>query len=396
MTEQRNLPDFWNSLTVASPLPTVCLERDEPIVRYANPSFCRLVQKPSGQVIGQMFASVVPADEECLALLERVYRTGLAETYVPRQTATHPLGWSCVMWPGGGRDGRHEAVIVQVTDPLHRHAAAMNQALLVSSVRQHELADAAVTLNVQLRSEIVERQRVEEILRHANADLNQFAFAAAHDLQQPLRMIAVYSQLLVERSPLPRDGDAEDSVTFITDGVQQMMAILTDLLSYAEMGAAGADTTEWVDLNSVVQKVLQNLKPAIDEAGAVITVDPLPMVRGHGSRFIQVFQNLIGNGIKYRGPLPLCLHVSADHSEGAWRIAVADNGMGIDPRFSDTIFTVFKRLHGSAIPGTGLGLAICQRVIENYGGRIWVESTLDRGSTFYFTLPAAMLTPLPG
>ena len=154
-------------------------------------------------------------------------------------------------------------------------------------------------------------------------------------------------------------------------------------------GSHRPETAELIDLNLVFQKVLQNCQTAIEETEATLTSDHLPVVRGRQAHFVQLFQNLLGNAIKYRGELSPRVHLSAENRNGEWLFAVSDNGMGIEQQYHQQIFGVFKRLHGKAIPGTGIGLAICQRVVERYGGRIWVESELGRGSTFYFTLPLA-------
>jgi light-regulated signal transduction histidine kinase (bacteriophytochrome) len=166
-----------------------------------------------------------------------------------------------------------------------------------------------------------------------------------------------------------------------------MRDLLTDLLSYAEAGVDRGDKAERVDVNRVFEKVTENLKPTIDESSAVVTCEHLPDVQGHEAHLVQLFQNLIGNAIKYRGERPPRVHVSAEARNGAWRFSVADNDIGIAPEHHKKVFGVFKRLHGQKIQGTGMGLAICQRVVERYGGSIWVESQLGQGSTFYFTLP---------
>lgn len=200
-------------------------------------------------------------------------------------------------------------------------------------------------------------------------------------------MIASYSQLLVKGYRGQLDGEAAVCVDFITKGTQHMRDLLTDLLAYTETGADKEEADESIDLNIIVEKVKQNLKTAMEESSAVVTSGDLPTIRGHDARFLQLLQNLIGNAIKYRGESPPLIHVSAEQRNGEWYFAVADNGIGIEPEYYQTIFGVFKRLHGKAIPGTGIGLAICQRVVERYRGRIWVESQVGQGATFYFTLP---------
>jgi PAS domain S-box-containing protein len=246
----------------------------------------------------------------------------------------------------------------------------------------------------QQAADIIERQsaeqelrRINDELRRANVDLNQFAYAASHDLQEPLRMITSYSQMLVKGYRGELDDEAALCVKFITTGTQRMRELLADLLVYTQVNDA-ASGTEFVDLNQVLEKETENLKALIDESKAVVTHEELPNVRGHEAHFLQIFQNLISNAVKYRTARPPRIHITARQTEDVWLFSVADNGMGIDPAYHQTIFGVFKRLHGREVPGTGIGLAICQRAVERYGGRIWVESQIDQGSTFYFTLPA--------
>ena len=245
----------------------------------------------------------------------------------------------------------------------------------------------AISMWIGSSTDIQEQKETEQELRRANDDLNQFAFAASHDLQEPLRMITSYSQLLINEYRANLQGDATMFVNFITRGVKQMQELLADVLSFSEIGSKSEESHDLVDLNVVVETVRRNLGMAIEESGAIISCAELPSVLGHHARFVQLFQNLIGNGIKYHGAQPPRIHVSVQQKGQEWRFAVADNGMGIEPEYFQIIFGVFKRLHGKAIPGTGIGLAICQRVVERCGGRIWVESQIGSCTTFYFTLP---------
>lgn len=246
---------------------------------------------------------------------------------------------------------------------------------------------AAVSARMAITESESELRRINDELRRSNEDLNQFAFAASHDLQEPLRMIGTYSQLLVKGYRGQLDGEAPLCVKFIAEGTRRMRELLTDLLAYTQVNAdiRGAES---VDLNLVFQREVEDLKAGIEESNALVTRDELPTVRGHEAHFRQLFQNLIGNALKYRAERPARIHVGASRTGDAWRLSVADNGIGIDPRYHQTIFGVFKRLHGREIGGTGIGLAICQRVVERHGGRIWVESEIGRGAIFYFTLQA--------
>ena len=370
------ISDYCRLAAEFSPMPMAAVAGAGHILRYVNLAFCLLTGKTKEELIGSAFSETVPAGGECLSLLGRVYRTGKAETHTGQEhSATNRFYWSYVMWPLLASDGSRAGIMIQVTEttPFLLRTTGMNQALILSSVRQHELTEAAVILN--------------EALQLANDDLKQFAFAASHDLQEPLRMIAIYSQLLIKCYRGQLDGQAEEWGGFINEGTTRMRNLLADLLSYTEIGAEKKDALESIDLNKVWEKVIETLRRTIDANGVVVTSGDLPTVHGHEARFVQLFQNLIGNAIKYHGKSPLVVHISTKQRNGEWLFAVADNGMGIEPAHHQTIFGVFKRLHGKEIPGTGIGLAICQRVVERYGGRIWVESQVGHGTTFYFTLP---------
>jgi light-regulated signal transduction histidine kinase (bacteriophytochrome) len=230
-------------------------------------------------------------------------------------------------------------------------------------------------------------KKSNENLARSNEDLERFAFVASHDLQEPLRMMTVYSQLLVKQYRTANDTQLDTYVDRISGGSRRIRELLADLLAYTEIAATPDGQFEPVDLNLVLEKVQQNLKFAIEESNAVVTSDKLPVVAAHDAHLIPLFQNLVGNAIKYRSDRPPRIHISVEHTGGLFRFSVNDNGIGIAPEYYGKIFMAFKRLHGSNIPGTGIGLAICQRIVERYGGRIWVESELGHGTTFFFTLP---------
>ena len=244
----------------------------------------------------------------------------------------------------------------------------------------------STALEVELRAEIERLSKRNADLERSNEDLERFAFAASHDLQEPLRMITTYAQLLAQRYDGQLDEDATMFVANIVRGTTRMRELVSDLLAYSEVGSRSDVAADIVDLNSVLETVTQNLKPSIDETGAVVTNDHLPVVRAHGSDLIALFQNLIANAIKYRGQSPPRIHISAQCGNGESRFAVADNGIGIDAGYHLQIFQPFKRLDGK-IPGTGLGLSICERIVKRYAGRIWVESRAGEGTTFLFTIP---------
>lgn len=223
-----------------------------------------------------------------------------------------------------------------------------------------------------------------------SADLQQFAYLVAHDLQEPLRMVASYTHLLAERYKGQLDADADEFLGYAVDGARRMQVLIADMLGYCRVDTAGLHP-ERLAANDLLAQALLNLKPAIAESGARITHDDLPAITGDRTQLLQLLQNLIGNAIKYRGAEPLTVNISARRTDsGEWEFAVADNGIGIAPDDIDKIFAMFHRLHRhDVIPGSGIGLAAARRVVERHGGHLWATSTPGSGSTFYFTLPDA-------
>jgi light-regulated signal transduction histidine kinase (bacteriophytochrome) len=256
--------------------------------------------------------------------------------------------------------------------------------------RTLELRDA----NVNLAVELDERRRAEQQLNHyteelarSNAELEQFAYVASHDLQEPLRMVASFTQLLAKRYRSKIDQDADEFIGFAVDGATRMQRLINDLLAYSRVGTRGKPF-ELIDCNSIFSQARDNLAKAIEDSGAIIFQNHLPLVFADEVQFIQLFQNLVANAIKFRGPEPPQIQVSAEPKGPEWVFAVKDNGIGIAPEHQERIFSIFQRLHQrSEYPGTGIGLAICKKIVERHGGRIWVESQVGAGSTFYFTIP---------
>lgn len=227
-------------------------------------------------------------------------------------------------------------------------------------------------------------------LERSNEDLERFAFVASHDLQAPLRMMSMYSQLLKDRYAGQLDSDADDFIAFIVDGASRMSQLLEDLLAYSRVTAELAPAHP-VPATRTAEQALANLGAQVAEAGAEVTIDELPIVLAEEIRLMRVFQNLMSNAMKFvrPGETPR-IHVSAQPAGSMWRFSVSDNGIGIDPDHFTQVFEVFRRLNAqSSYPGTGIGLAECMRVIEHFGGTIWVESSGSSGTTFCFTLPAA-------
>jgi signal transduction histidine kinase len=251
------------------------------------------------------------------------------------------------------------------------------------------------TTNTELLKEIAERKRAEEStrryaedLKRSNQELEHFAYVASHDLQEPLRTVSSFSQLLARRYQGRLDASADEFIDFIVGGATRMQTLIQDLLSFSRIGTRGSMFAP-VDYEEVLQAATHNLGRAISESGAVITHDPLPTLRADRAQSTQLLQNLFSNAIKFRRQEEAVrIHVAAARQNGAWQLSVRDNGIGIAPQFFDRIFVIFQRLHGrEEYPGTGIGLAICKKIVERHGGRIWVESEPMRGSTFHFTIP---------
>jgi len=250
-----------------------------------------------------------------------------------------------------------------------------------------QLKDTTVSRD-DLAKEVEERKLAEAELARSNADLEQFAYVASHDLQEPLRMVASYMQLLERRYKGKLDEDADEFIGYAVDGSRRMQKMINDLLAYSRVGTHGREF-ETTDSESAFEYALTNLEAAIEESEGVVTHDALPTVVADPTQLVQIFQNLIGNAIKFRGEAPPRVHVSAKREGGEWVFSVSDNGIGFDEKYSERAFVVFKRLHGAEYSGTGIGLAVCKRIVERHGGRVWVSSEPGKGSTFYFTLPAA-------
>jgi two-component system CheB/CheR fusion protein len=232
-----------------------------------------------------------------------------------------------------------------------------------------------------------DRKQAEEALKATNAELQHFAYALTHDLQEPLRMVVNFNELLEREYAGKLGGDADKFISYSVKGARRIEALLRALLAYWEVAGREQGSVASIDSGAVLAKTLLNLQAAIAESGAIINSDPMPTVTAEEISLMQLFQNLISNSIKYRSAETPRIHVSAERSAEGWVFAVLDNGIGIDPQDTSRVFGMFKRLHGSEIPGTGIGLALCKKLVERQGGRIWVESEPGRGSTFKFTIP---------
>jgi NO-binding membrane sensor protein with MHYT domain/nitrogen-specific signal transduction histidine kinase len=295
---------------------------------------------------------------------------------------------------GEGIGGVGLAIGVAVSTALILALAAIVSIFQERLEVQHEAATerlrrayAELEQRVALRTQ--ELRELSEELSRSNAELERFAYIVSHDLKEPLRSITGFSGLLQRKLGHDLQPDAKQYLDFIVDGARHMQSLIDGLLDYARAGAS-QEAMRPVDLDPLVSKVLTQLAVSIEEAGGEVSVEPLPNVQGDPLRLCQLFQNLIGNALKFRSEAPPRVHVQAEDAGAFWRLAVRDNGIGIDAKHRQRVFEVFQRLHGrEEYAGTGIGLAICKKIVESHGGRIWIESEPGRGTTFFFTLPKA-------
>jgi light-regulated signal transduction histidine kinase (bacteriophytochrome) len=254
--------------------------------------------------------------------------------------------------------------------------------------RTTELAD----VNAYLQTQIVEREKLTEQLLHSNQELEQFAYIASHDLQEPLRAITSYTQLLSRRYEGQIDEKADKYIHYIVDGASYMQQLIQDLLTYSRVGR-GELNLEPIDLNQMLRQVEKNLDVAIAESNTVLAYDPLPTITADLHQLTRLLQNLISNSIKYRGDRTPVIQITVEDRSQEWQFSIQDNGIGFDPQYAERVFVVFQRLHTRRkYPGTGIGLAICKKIVDRHHGRIWVDSVPDEGATFYFTIPKNALT----
>jgi light-regulated signal transduction histidine kinase (bacteriophytochrome) len=243
---------------------------------------------------------------------------------------------------------------------------------------QRSAEKALVEVHSQLEKRAAE-------LRRSNEDLSQFAHVASHDLRSPLNTIVQFTQLLELKYGTLAEG--KELLAYVTSAAMRMRRLIDDLLSYATASGDRVESPPPVDTNALVRTAIENLLSLTDESGALITQDELPSVAASETSLVQIFQNLIGNAIIYRGSAPPRIHLSATDQGHMWLFSCNDNGIGIAPEYQAQVFAAFRRLHGAERPGSGIGLAVCKKLVERYGGAIWVESVPSQGSTFYFTLP---------
>lgn len=277
--------------------------------------------------------------------------------------------------------------VSEAGDEVDAVIAATNMLAEDFAERERQLRDAE-TLRSQAEAEQRRLTQHATALERSNAALNEFALVASHDLQEPLRLVTGYTELLQQRFSAQLGPDGTRYLNFAADGARRMQQLIVDLLAYCQVGAATLALAE-VDVRGIVETATKDLHASISEAGGEVTIQELPTLRGDARQLHSLFLNLIGNAIKYRADDPPQVDISATRRGNHYCFAVADNGIGIEPRFARRIFDMFQRLHSrSKYAGTGIGLSLCRKVVEAHGGQIWVEPGKPRGSVFLFTLPA--------
>jgi PAS domain S-box-containing protein len=337
---------------------------EQDIIESVNPAFERLFGYTAQEIIGQNIQTLIPSSGPDQNQRE------LGRLFMGDSRKTPGISWEAV---GRKKDG--------TAFPIER---TLNEVQLVDC---RLFTGTVRDISERKIAELKLVRRTNE-LAQSNVELEQFAYIASHDLQEPLRTIGSFAQLLARRYAGKLDASANDFISYITDGVTRMQTLINDLLEYSRLGTGGA-SFQLTNFETVVELVIANLKTSLVETGAVVTYESLPTLWAASSQMGRLFQNLISNAIRYRGDAAPRIHLKA-HREGQhWIFSIRDNGIGFDHKHAERVFVIFQRLHTrDKYAGTGMGLAVCKKIVEGHSGRIWAESEPGRGSCFFFTIPA--------
>jgi PAS domain S-box-containing protein len=351
-------------------LDLICIAGFDGYFKQLNPAWAATLGHPVAGLTARPFIEFVHPDDRT-ATLAAAQGLATADTLVAFENR-----YRC-------HDGSYRWLRWNVRSDVKRK---LMYAVARDVTEQKRSAAEIIRLNADLEARV--SLRTEELAR-SNTELERFAYVASHDLQEPLRMVASYLQLLQRRYQGKLDADADEFIGFAVDGASRMKALINDLLALSRVGTQGKAFGP-VDCGKILNDALDDLQLAVADSGAAVTHDPLPTVTGDEVQLTRLLQNLIGNAVKFRGDTPPRIHVGARREGGDWHFSVRDNGIGIDPQYFDRVFLIFQRLHGrEEFSGTGIGLAVCKKIVERHRGKIWIESRPGEGATFHFTLPAA-------
>jgi PAS domain S-box-containing protein len=366
VTERKMAEERFYKAFNASPEPITIATMSDGRYIDVNESFARVTGYQREEVIGRTSLEIKfwGRPEDRATLIE----------ILTKQGSVRNLEITFLTKSGEERTGLDSAEIIEIA----------GQKCILAILK--DITEQKILEKQRKRAEEALAQRARELAR-SNAELEQFAYVASHDLQEPLRMVASFTQLLAKRYNDKLDADGRDFIAYAVDGATRMQTLIADLLNYSRVGTRGKPFQS-VNCDAILERVLVVLKPAIKESGAVVRHDPLPTVSGDEMQLEQLFQNLLANAIKFHSETPPLIHVSAEHIGKEWNFSVRDNGIGIAPEYTERIFMIFQRLHTKAeYPGSGIGLAICKKIVERHGGRIWVNSESGTGTSFFFTIP---------
>ncbi len=356
---------------IENSLDMITILNDEGIISYESPSIERVLGYKSDELIGKKAFDFIHPDDlsNVVDRFEKLLKNPGTTQSVEFRFRHRDGTWRIFESIGKRLAGNFEKpqVVVNSRDLTERKQAE-------EQIRK---------LNIELEQRVNERTAE---LKRSNEDLQQFAYVASHDLQEPLRMISSYVQLLERRYKNMLDEEADEFIGYAVGGAHRMETLIKDLLAYSRVGTHGKPFAP-TDCENILREVMANLQLRIEGSGAEVTHDPLPTLVADGTQLVQLFQNLISNAIKFRSVAAPRIHIAAERRGEEWLFSVRDNGIGIDPQYVERIFVIFQRLHTAAkYPGTGIGLAICKKIVERHGGHIGVESKLEEGATFYFTI----------